>query len=102
MNTRTDHRLPPLLAAMAAYTVDQPRLHMLESALDAARAGVQRVDNGDRVSIVDFVEREGHSDQLATLTQDQRVAAVLGYGEAGYFLGLATCWLLLYEKGGAR
>ena len=105
MSARTHHDVPPLLAAIATYALDQPPLGTLEAALTVARGSVQLDNEEARDSaLIEFVQHEGERDEpaLTTLTRDERIAALMGYGQAGILVGLALGWLLLHEKGGSR
>ena len=104
MTETTIHRLPPLLAAAITYAADQPHLGTLEAALDTARVSLHLDDRAARERArMDFIRREGHDGpEMEDMTDDQHTAAIVSYGEAGYLLGFATCWLLLHEKGGTR
>jgi hypothetical protein len=100
MTDTTTHGLPPLLAAAANYAVDQPDLDTLEAAFDSARTGLHMIHESARESVrLNFIRRQargGH--EMEQMTESHHTAALVQYGDAGYLLGFATCWLML--KGG--
>jgi hypothetical protein len=104
------HSLPPLLVAAATYAVDQPHIGTLEAALDAARTSLHMDDDAAReLTRVKFIEREARltidgsaPHEMEHMTDSEHTAALVCYGDAGYLLGFATCWLMLQEKGGPR
>ena len=99
------HGLPPLLAAAATYAVDQPALGTLEAAVNAARASLQSADDMARELVrINFIRREANdnSAEMENMTPDEHTAALVQYGDAGYLLGFATCWILFQEKGWSR
>lgn len=97
MSDTSFHGVPPLLAAMATYCIDQTHLATLDAALDTARIALQADDIAAREAIrEDFIGRDGHDRyQMEDMTPTQHTAALVQYGDAGYLLGFATCWLLL-------
>lgn len=108
MNKTTS--LPPLLVALTAYAVDQPRLDLLERAIDTARATLQLTGDthgvpNREIARSEFISAEGEqrtSRESTDLPGDQEVACEVGYGDAAYFLGFAMCYLLLTGKGGPQ